>query len=377
MKVPFVDLSLQHSQISDELNLRLGELFREQSWVLGPEVSRFEGEFARYMNVSECVGVANGTDALELAVRALSLEPEEEVLVPANSFIASAAGVLRAGARVRFVDCDPEHGLLDVEDARRRATARTRAVMPVHLYGQAAPMESVLALAKEKGWFVLEDAAQAQGARRGGASVGTFGDLAATSFYPGKNLGAYGDGGAVLTRSRGLAEKVRLLRNHGSPAKYAHPELGFNSRLDSLQAAVLSVKLTRLEAWNAQRRACAERYREQLAARCPELGLPSALPGNEHVWHLFVIRVPARFGRDRVLAELQRRGVGAGIHYPVPIPLQGAFASYGHRAGDFPAAESMAREQLSLPLFPGLTEEQQDYVVRSLRAALDGSEAPS
>jgi dTDP-4-amino-4,6-dideoxygalactose transaminase len=335
-------------------------------FILGAEVAEFEASFARFVGVPHCIGVANGTDALELALRAIGVGPSDEVVVPTNSFIASALAVARAGARPVLVDCEADTHLLDVADVARKLTPRTRALMPVHLYGQVAPMEALAPLVAGRRIAIVEDAAQAQGAAREGRSAGGFGTVAATSFYPGKNLGAYGDAGAVLTASDEIAQRLRALRNYGSEVKYHHPETGFNSRLDTLQAVVLNAKLKRLADWNAARRRAAERYHELLAGT-PGLTLPVTLPGNQHIWHLYVVRVPRR---DQVLAQLAAAGIGAGIHYPVPIHLQGAFRHLGHRAGDFPVAERAAAEVLSLPLFAEVTPEQQERTASALKRAL-------
>jgi dTDP-4-amino-4,6-dideoxygalactose transaminase len=336
------------------------------SFILGAEVAEFEASFARFVGVPHCIGVANGTDALELALRSLGIGAGDEVVVPTNSFIASALAISRAGATPVFVDCEDDTLLLDVADVERKLTPRTRAVMPVDLFGQAAPVEKLAPLLEGRRIAVVEDAAQAQGAERHGRAAGSLGDVAGTSFYPGKNLGAYGDAGAVLTASNEIAQRVRALRNYGSEVKYHHPETGFNSRLDTLQAVVLNAKLARLAGWNAARRSAAQRYHE-LLADVPGLKLPATLPGNEHVWHLYVVRVPRR---DPVLARLAEAGIGAGIHYPVPIHLQGAYRQRGHRAGDFPVAERAASEILSLPIFAEITPAQQERIAKALREAL-------
>jgi dTDP-4-amino-4,6-dideoxygalactose transaminase len=265
-----------------------------------------------------------------------------------------------------FVDCDDATLLLDVADVERKITPRTRALMPVHLFGQVAPMERFAPLAEGRRIAIVEDAAQAQGASRHGRSAGSLGAVAATSFYPGKNLGAYGDAGAVLTASDEVAQKLRALRNYGSEVKYHHPETGFNSRLDTLQAVVLSAKLRRLADWNAARRRAAQRY-DELLAGMPGVRLPVTLPGNQHIWHLYVVRVPRR---DQVLARLAAAGIGAGVHYPVPIHLQGAYRHRRHRAGDFPVAERAAAEVLSLPIFAEITPAQQERTVAALEQAL-------
>jgi dTDP-4-amino-4,6-dideoxygalactose transaminase len=364
--IPLVDLKAQHREISEEVQRGWASVLENTAFILGPAVAEFERDFARFSEVGHCVGVANGTDALELMLRAVGIGAGDEVLVPANTFIATALAVARAGGTPVLVDVDPRYQLMDVEQAARRISRRARALLPVHLFGQIAPMEALAALAKDRNLLLLEDAAQSQGARRNGTGSGGFGLAAATSFYPGKNLGAYGDGGAFLTNAPELTAKVRALRNYGSEVKYEHPELGFNSRLDTLQAVVLSAKLRRLAAWNEARRQAARRY-EELLKDLP-ITLPETLPGNEHVWHLYVVRVPDK--RDEVLRKLNVAGVGAGIHYPVPIHLQGAFRSLGHQPGDFPVAEAAAREILSLPLFPQITAEQQERVAEELRKAL-------
>jgi dTDP-4-amino-4,6-dideoxygalactose transaminase len=364
--VPLVDLQAQHREIAEELLPRLQRVLERGNFILGEEVAEFEREFAAYSDSRHCVGVANGTDAVELAVRALDIGAGDEVILPANTFIATALGVARAGATPVLVDCDPDYGLIDVAKAAAAIGPRTRALLPVHLYGQVAPMEALEATARAAGVHLIADAAQAQGARRHGRKVGTFAALSATSFYPGKNLGAYGDAGAVLASSDEIAGRIRALRNYGSDVKYHHPELGFNSRLDTLQAVVLSEKLKRLDGWNASRREAAARY-DAMLADVPGVMRPRVAPGNEHIFHLYVIRVARR---DAVLERMNAHGIGAGIHYPVPIHLQGAFRHLGHRAGDFPVAESQAKTMISLPLYPQITEEQQRAVIESLTAAL-------
>jgi dTDP-4-amino-4,6-dideoxygalactose transaminase len=362
--IPLVDLRAQHDQVADEVAEGWAEVLKTTAFIGGRQVAGFEAEFAAYQEVGHCVAVANGTDALELALRALGVGHGDECVLPANTFIATAEAVARAGATPVLVDCTDDTALFDLTKLADAIGPRTRAVVPVHLYGQTAPVEQIREIAP--GVPVLEDAAQAQGARRHGVPAGGLGDIAATSFYPGKNLGAYGDGGAVLTGDAELAGRVRLLREHGSPRKYEHTVLGFNSRLDTLQAVVLSAKLRRLEGWNEARRAAADRYAE-LLADLPQVRRPSVLPGNLPVWHLYVVRVA---DRDRVLAELNAAGIGAGIHYPTPVHLTGAFASLGHGPGAFPVAERAAGELLSLPLFPEITESQQERVVAALREAV-------
>jgi dTDP-4-amino-4,6-dideoxygalactose transaminase len=368
--IPLVDLNVNYRAIEAEVRAAVERVLSSGTYILGPEVEAFEREYAAFSGVKHCVGVANGTDALELLVRAAGLGADDEVLVPTNSFVASALAVERAGAKVKLVDCTWD-ALIDVEDCEARRGPSVRAVMPVHLFGQCADMEAVTAYAQAHRLVVLEDAAQAHGAARHGKGAGAFGLGAGTSFYPGKNLGAYGDAGAVLTQDDALAKQVRALRNYGSEVKYVHPEKGFNSRLDPLQAAVLRVKLRHLGAWNAQRRAAARRY-DELLAGTPDVTLPSTLPGNVHVFHLYVVRVPEA-KRDRVLSSMHADGVGAALHYPTPIHLQGAFKHLGHRPGDFPVAEALSRQMLSLPLFPEITAAQQERVAASLKKAMAAS----
>jgi dTDP-4-amino-4,6-dideoxygalactose transaminase len=364
--IPLVDLGAQHRQVAQEVAAGFASVLETTSFILGKEVKQFEEAFARFVGAKHCIGVGNGTDALELALRAAGIGPGHEVILPTNTFIATPLAVARAGATPILVDCDPVLYMLDVEQVAAKITTRTRAVMPVDLYGQVAPMEKLAPLVERHGFKIIEDAAQAQGARRNGKGAGTFGDVAGTSFYPGKNLGAYGDGGAVTTDSDQIAAKVRALRNYGSEVKYHHPEIGFNSRLDTLQAVVLLAKLKRLAAWNQARREAALRY-ERLLSDIPGITLPRTDAGNEHIFHLYVVRVP---DRDDVLKKLNADGIGAGIHYPIPVHLQGAFKHLGLGPGSFPVAEKAAREIISLPMFAEITADQQAHIAERLRQAL-------
>jgi dTDP-4-amino-4,6-dideoxygalactose transaminase len=364
--VPLVDLSVQHAQIAEEVQHGFEEVLAAGDFIGGKAVTAFEQEYAEFVGARWCVGVGNGTDALEMALRAAGVTPEAEVILPANTFIATAEAVLRIGARPVLVDVDDDALLVDPAAVAASVTERTGAVVAVDLYGQVAPFDQLPRALADRAIPVVEDGAQSQGATRHGSGAGTFGTIAATSFYPGKNLGAYGDAGAVLTDDEGLAQRVRLMGAHGSPAKYVHSEVGFNSRLDTLQAVVLRAKLRRLRVWNEQRRQAAARY-DRLLAGIAGVRLPVTLPGNEHVWHLYVVRVPAR---DDVLRLMSAEGVGAGVHYPVPVHLTPALAPLGHGPGDFPVAERAAGELLTLPLFPGITTAQQDAVVDALRRAL-------
>jgi dTDP-4-amino-4,6-dideoxygalactose transaminase len=364
--IPLVDLKAAHSEVADEVTSGFGQVLADGAFIKGKHVTEFEREFAAFSGADHCVGVANGTDALELAMRAADIPAGAEVIVPANTFAGTAEAVVRAGARPVFSDVDPDYLLLDPVSVSQVMSANTAAMVPVHLFGQLAPMKELSDIAVKQSLVVIEDAAQAHGASQGTVPVGSFGKAAALSFYPGKNLGAYGDAGAVLTNSAALARKVRLLGDHGSEQKYVHAELGFNSRMDSLQAVVLRAKLRRLADWNEQRCRAANRYHE-LLGELEDVVLPRTAPGNLHVWHLYVVQVPRR---DHVLEVLHEQGVGAGIHYPVPLHLQPAFRQLGHGPGDFPVAEAAASRLLSLPLYPHITSEQQGAVVDALRIAL-------
>ena len=365
-RIPLVDLAAQHASIESELRDALSRAAGRTDFILGESVGAFERAFAEFSGSAHCVGVANGTDALELIMRAAGIGPGNDVILPANTFVATAMAVVRAGARPVVVDCEEETFLIDPSATKLALDAGARAVIGVHLYGQMASVEDLAKICAEAGALFVEDAAQAHGARQNGRGPATFGIAAGVSFYPAKNLGALGDGGAVLTNDESLASKVEALRNYGSTVKYEHPDVGFNSRLDSLQAEVLLTKLRHLARWNDARRAAARRYDEMLTG-IPGVRTPLVVPGNEHVWHLYVIRVP---NRDHVLRALNDNGIGAAIHYPTPIHLQGALRSLNYSPGDFPNAERAAAEILSLPLFPEITPAQQERVVGAIARAL-------
>ena len=362
--IPLVDLRAAHAQVAAEVQAGFDDVISKTAFIKGDVAAAFEREYAAFTGVAHCVGVANGTDALELALRAAEVPAEAEVIMPANTFVATAEAVVRAGARPAFADVDPDYLLLDPGALEAALSQQTGAVIPVHLFGQMAPMDAV-AGAAGRGAVIIEDAAQAHGATQSGRP-GSFGLLAGVSFYPGKNLGAYGDAGAVLTESAEHAQRVRLLGDHGSERRYEHVTIGFNSRLDALQAVVLRAKLRRLAADNLARRQAASHYAE-LLADLPEVLLPRTAPGNEHVWHLYTIRVPRR---DHVLRCLHDERIGAAIHYPVPVHLQPAFRHLGYGPGDFPVAEAAATQLLSLPLYPQITPEQQARVASAVRRAL-------
>src|ERR1700716_2203680 len=349
-QVPFVDLGAQYRTIAAEIDEAVSKVIREADFILGREVRLFEEEFARFCEVQYAVGVDSGTSALELALRAYDIGPGDEVITAANSFIASALAISHAGATPVLTDVDPYTYTLDVASIESAITPRTKAVLPVHLYGHPAHMDPIRQLADKHGLVVIEDACQAHGARYKGRRAGSLGHAAAFSFYPGKNLGAYGDGGMVVTNDRAVAKRLEMLRNYGQKEKYQHMFRGYNRRLDTLQAAVLRIKLKHLEEWNDARRQHAKNY-------CRLLGqtgivVPRAAAHSESAWHLYVIQVDER---DALKEHLSSRGIGVGIHYPIPIHLQPAYRDLGYRQGDFPVTEKNARRILSLPMYAELT----------------------
>lgn len=370
LRVPFQDLPLQISHLRAELDAALAKVLDHGQFILGPEVTEFEQAWANFCGTSQCVGLGSGTDALHLILRALGIGAGDEVITVANTFIATAEAISYSGAKPVLVDCCLENYLIDPQAVAAAITPRTRAIIPVHLYGQPANIDALAALAARHGLVLIEDAAQAHGATLvDGRRCGTLGTAAAFSFYPGKNLGAFGDAGAMTTHDESLARRLRLLRNWGSVVKYHHEVPGFNSRLDTVQAAVLSVKLRQLARWNEHRRTAASWYREALAD-CPGLVLPSvATWTGHHVYHLFVARITEK-DRDQVARELAAHNIQTVVHYPIPIHLQKAYADLGCSTGTFPAAETAARQILSLPIFPEITRDQVDYVALTLSRVL-------
>ncbi len=360
MNVPFVDLKAQYASIKSEVGPAMNEVLEACSFIMGPQVTRFEEEFARYTGTRYCVGVESGTAALKLALEAIDVGPGDEVILPANTYIASAIAVSAVGATPVFVDHD-DHYLIDAATIEAAVTERTKAIMPVHLYGQMVPMQPILDIARRHNLRVIEDASQSHGARWEGHPAGSVGDVGCFSFYPGKNLGCYGDGGAVVTNDESIAVHVRLLRDFGQKRKYEHEIKGDNCRLDSIQAAVLSVKLRHIDAWNARRLENAKEYDRLLGAA--GFDVPKRLTDEGHVYHLYVVEVDDRAAVMQRLAEL---GVQSGIHYPIPIHLQKAYADLNVPRGSFPRTERKADRILSLPMFPEMTKEQIAFVVESL-----------
>src|ERR1700749_2790060 len=365
MTVPFVDLQAQYRSIKSEVDAAIQRVLDTSAFILGREVEAFERAFAEYVGAEFCVGVSNGTSAIQRALTACGVGSGDEVIVPANTFFATAEAVSTAGATPVFVDCDPDSCNIDASKIEAAITPRTRAVVPGPLYGQPAAPDAVFEVAERHNLIVVEDAAQAHGARHKGRRVGPLGRAGCFSFYPGKNLGAYGEGGAVVTNDADVARRLRLLRDHGSEQKYRHEIVGYNFRLEGIQGAVLGVKLQYLDRWNELRRGHAARYRELLAPHVDAgaLKLQSEMPYAESVYHLFVIQTEARDSLQRFLSAA---GVQTGIHYPVPVHMQPAYASLGHKEGDFPVAESQARRLLSLPMFAELTGRQVGYVAQAV-----------
>jgi dTDP-4-amino-4,6-dideoxygalactose transaminase len=360
--IPFVDLKTQYQGIKEEINEAIGAVLERSDFILGQAVEEFENAFAEYCQVSHAVGVDSGYSAIELILRAYDIGPGDAVITAANTFIATVLPILNCGATPVLVDIDPDTYNLDPNLLEAAITPATRAIIPVHLYGQPADMDAIWAIANRHNLLVIEDACQAHGALYKGKRVGSLGHAAAFSFYPGKNLGAYGDGGAVVTDYPAIAEKVRILRNLGMPVKYHHELKGFNNRLDTIQAAVLCVKLSRLDGWNAARRNLAQLYTEQLASL--PVDTPRTAPWVEPVYHLYVIRSP---GREDLQEHLKSAGIASGYHYPIPLHLQPALKDLGYRLGDFPVSEQYANEIISLPIFPEMSEQQIDRVTREIK----------
>jgi dTDP-4-amino-4,6-dideoxygalactose transaminase len=369
VRVPFFDAAAQQRSVRAEVLAAVEEVLEGARFILGPQVGELERAFAELAGVAHAVGVSSGLDALRLALAALGVQPGDEVILPANTYIATALAVSAVGARPVLVDCDPGTYLIEPGQIEPAITPRTRAVIPVHLTGQAADMDAVGELARAHGLWVVEDAAQAHGASFGGRPCGAMGTLGCFSFYPSKNLGACGDAGMVTTGDRELADRVQRLRNYGEDGKYHHVEKGTNARLDTLQAAVLLVKLRRLAAWNDARREHAATYRRLLAG-VGDLGFQAAAPGSTHVYHLFVVETGQR---DRLREHLQGAGVQTGVHYPVPIHLQPAYRDLGHKPGDFPSTERLAGRMLSLPMYPELRPDQLAYVADQVARFFAGS----
>ncbi|MEH7118602.1 DegT/DnrJ/EryC1/StrS family aminotransferase [Neobacillus vireti] len=366
MTIPFLDLPAQYYSIKDEVMSAVKQIFENCAFIGGKEVERFEKSFAHYCQSAHCIGVGNGTDALWLTLNAMDIGPGDEVILPANTFIATAEAITAVGAVPVFVDHDKETYTINTTAISDRITEKTKAIMAVHLYGQPADMDPILKIAADHGLKVIEDAAQAHGAEYKGQRAGSIGDAACFSFYPGKNLGAYGDGGAVVTNDQILADKIRLLSQHGSKVKYHHEIAGYNSRLDGIQAAILNVKMKYIEQWTEARRKNATLYRNLL--KDSSIVLPAERENCRHVYHLFVIRVK---NREAVQNHLLSRGIQTGIHYPTPLHLTQAYKSLGIPEGTFPLSEEYAHDLLSLPMYAELSNEQIREICAALKDIVD------
>jgi dTDP-4-amino-4,6-dideoxygalactose transaminase len=364
--VPFLDLKAQYDGIREEVNAAVLKVLESTQFVLGDAVAEFEKSFAAYCNAEHAVALNTGTSALHLALLAAGIGPGDEVITVSMTFVATTAAILYAGATPVFVEVDPETWTMDPAAIEAAITPRTKAILPVHLHGRMADMDRIMEVAERHNLVVIEDAAQAHGAEHNGRRAGSIGAIGCFSFYPGKNLGAYGEGGATVTNDAELAHKMRVLRDWGQEGKYNHVMAGYNYRMDGVQGAVLNVKMSRIEEWTEARRTHAARYHEKLAGL--GLGLPAAEGNNRHVWHVYAVRAK---DRDGLAARLKAAGIATGIHYPIPVHLQKAYANLGCGAGDLPTTERLAAELLSLPMYPELSGGQIDQVAASVRAALN------
>lgn len=360
--IPLVDLKTQYQTIKTEINLAIKGVLDSTHYILGEEVEEFEKEFATFTNSKFAVGVSSGLSALELGMRALGIGPGDEVITPVNSFIASSSAISFTGAKPVLVDCEESSFNIDPKKIGEKISKRTKAIMPVHLYGRSVNMDQILKIAKKHNLIVVEDACQAHGAQYKGRKTGSMGKFGAFSFYPGKNLGAYGDGGIVTTSDENLAQIIKSMRNYGQTERYHHSYLAWNSRLDTIQAAILLVKLKHLNVWNNARLEVAKLYNKLLK------GLPLITPeipqDSTHVFHLYVIRTPKR---NPLSVYLNKNGISTGLHYPIPIHLQKAYKNLGHSRGDFPISEKLSEEILSLPIFPELEKSQVEFICKSIR----------
>jgi dTDP-4-amino-4,6-dideoxygalactose transaminase len=372
-RIPLVDLGAQYTSIREEMLPAIEAVLQRSAFIHGPFVAAFEREMAAFTGADRCVGSANGTEAIFVTLKALGVKPGDEVITVANTFTATAEAIAWTGATPRLVDIDPADHLIDPAAVAAAVNSRTVGIVPVHLFGQPARMPSLHEIAQRHGLFIVEDAAQAHGASEGGRPVGTFGHATTYSFYPGKNLGAYGDAGAVTTNDADLEQKIRLVSDHGRVGRYEHAVVGYGSRLDGLQAAILSVKLRHLPEWTAARRRIAARY-DGLLAGLPGIRSVTPRPDAVPVYHLYVVEVAPAY-RDLLRDWLDQRGIDTGIHYPIPLHLQAAYAYLDHAEGEFPHAEAKAKQIVSLPVYPELTDAQQDRIVEGVAAFLDAHPA--
>lgn len=365
-QTPLLDLVAQYQTIKPEIDAAIQRVLDSGHFILGPEVNAFEEEIAAYLGVKSGIGVASGTDALILALRALDIGPGDEVIIPAYTFFATISAILHVGATPVLVDIEPEAYCIDLNQVQSRITPNTRAIIPVHLYGHPADMTSLKELVSGTGIKIIEDNAQALGADHNGMKTGAIGDIGCLSFFPSKNLGGYGDGGMVVTDDAEIAKKIKMLRTHGWQKKYFPEFLGYNSRLDALQAAILRVKLRHLDSWNDQRRELAKIYRERLS-HLSGITPPIELPGNKHVYHLFVLRVA---NRDQVQARIKQQGIASGVYYPQPIHLTQACRELDYQRGNFPVSENATDESLAIPIFPEISADQIEALISGIENSL-------
>ncbi len=363
MNIPLLDLTAQYHRIKPEIDSAIQRVVESGHFILGDEVQAIESEASEYLGVKFGVGVASGTDALILSLRALDIGPGDEVILPAYTFFATIGAVIHVGANPVLVDIDPDTYCLDVDQIRNSITPKTKAVIPVHLYGHPAEMDSLIEIAAEYGIKLIEDNAQAIGAEYKGTKTGNLGDVSCLSFFPSKNLGGYGDGGMVVTDSKEISDRIRKLRAHGWKKKYYPEILGYNSRLDAIQAAVLRVKLKYLDSWNDKRREIAQRYSEAFS-NIPKLKTPSEKPGAKHVYHLYIIQSEQR---EEIKEKLNRVGIATGIYYPQPIHLAEPCLKYGYRIGDFPVSEKASQETLAIPIYPEMSEDEILFIIRNIQ----------
>jgi dTDP-4-amino-4,6-dideoxygalactose transaminase len=360
MQIKFVDLNAQYNEIRSQVNSAITRVLDSCTFIGGSENLRFESNFSKYLGAKHCIGVGNGTDALYISLKSIGIGRGDEVIVPANTFIATAEAVGMTGAKVVFADCCQNSFNISYDDLKNKITKNTKAIIPVHLYGNPVDMEPLLNFAKKNDIAVIEDAAQAHGAEANNLKVGTTGDLGCFSFFPGKNLGAYGDAGAIVTNNNELAEKARMFANHGRSKKFDHEFEGINSRLDSLQAAILNVKLEFLDQWTQRRQTIAKYYDDKLKNF---VKTPEASPETKHVYHLYVIRVSKR---DQLKMRLQEKGVSTGIHYPIPLPFTQAYQFLNHKPDEFPVAYSLKDQILSLPIHGSMSDDEVEYTTTQL-----------
>lgn len=370
LKVPFLDLGQQNRRVGSECAAALESVISQSQFILGPAVERFEAAFANYVGASHCVGLNNGTSALQMALLACDIGPGDEVITTPHTWISTTWAISYVGATPVYVDIDPATYTLNPVLVEQAITRRTKAILPVHLYGQACDMFALRAIADRHGLILIEDAAQAHGARSNGRVVGSIGRVGCFSFYPGKNLGAFGEAGCIVTNDEKIAARVRRLRDHAQDGRHHHVEIGYNARMEGVQGAVLGVKLRHLDDWNAARRRNADRL-SGLLSDVPWLTLPKANTADGHVWHLFVVLLNGAH-RKKLMDELAVRGVATAIHYPTLVPFQPAYAQLGYRRGDLPVAEDVASRCLSLPMFAELSNEQLNYVAQSIKACIPG-----